>query len=432
MVPRTGEVDQLDPTDDMEETVVIAEVEVHRANIEQTRSDISETLDAIKDKLQPQTLIQQAKESAQEVTAGVVEKARELTAEAAEKAREVVGQARDTVHDAVQEAREAIPEAAHNAVSSAVDTAKDAVGGVMHSAKDAVTGVVDTARDAGSSVVDRVRENPMPYALIGLGLGWLYMHARKSPPPVRRYYPGDRSTGDYNRSTAEYPYRSGGMQPAEGYPYRADSARTSGETPYRSGYESGTTYSTAGNSDLDTLRYGDRREGHSGVSDTVRQAREKVGDVADAVHDRAGQMVDQVQETVSDLGTRTAEQAREMAQGVQRMLEENPLLVGAIALGIGAAVGFMMPETRVESRMMGDARDRLVENVQQTAHDVVQKVQSVASETLDTAKEKVQEAASDVIDTAKDEARNQGLMPSDTSAPNAGAATTWKSTSGSA
>jgi len=421
MVPRTGEVDQLDPTDDMEDTVVIAEVEVRRANIEQTRSDISETLDAIKDKLQPQTLIQQAKESVHEVTANVAEKARELTAEAAEKAREVVGQARDTVHTAVQEAREAIPAAAHNAVSSVVDTAKDAV-----------TGVVDTARDAGSSVVDRVRENPMPYALIGLGLGWLYMHARKSPPPVRRYYPGDRSTGDYNRSTAEYPYRSGGMQPAEGYPYRADSARTSGETPYRSGYESGTTYSTAGNSDLDTLRYGDRREGHSGVSDTVRQAREKVGDVADAVHDRAGQMVDQVQDTVSDLGTRTAEQAREMAQGVQRMLEENPLLVGAIAMGIGAAVGFMMPETRVESRMMGDARDRLVENVQQTAHDVVQKVQTVASETLDTAKEKVQDAASDVIDTAKDEARNQGLMPPDTSAPSAGAATTWKSTSGSA
>jgi ElaB/YqjD/DUF883 family membrane-anchored ribosome-binding protein/vacuolar-type H+-ATPase subunit E/Vma4 len=396
----------------MEETVEIAGVDAHRAGIEQTRADISGTLDAIKDKLQPQTLIQQAKESAQEVTAGVAEKAKSVVEHARDSAQEVVQQAKETVHSAMQEAREAIPEAAHHAVHNAVDTAKDAVGGVMDSAKEAVSGVVDTAKDAGTTVVETVRTNPMPYALIGLGLGLLYMNSRRPGPRTRRLHE--------LHALAE-------NQPTSGYP------RSTGGNPNGYGHETGARYRGSADTHWDTQRWDDARSERSVVSDTVRQAREKIGDVAETVQEKAGQMaghvqdkagqvVGHVQETVSDLRDRTADQAHDMAQGFQRTLEENPLLVGAIALGIGAAVGFMMPETQPENRFMGEARDRLVENVQQTAHEVVEKVQNVASETLDTAKEKAQDVAAEVIDTAKDEARNQGLMPSESTTSNAGAA----------
>jgi len=410
MVPRTGEIDLLDPTDDMEETVDVPGVAAHRADIEQTRAGISETLDAIKDKLQPQTLIQQAKESAQEVTAGVLEKARGVVDQARETAQDVVQQARDTVHTAVQEARdsvhtvvqearEAIPEAAHNAMSSAVDTAKDAVGGVMDSAKEAVSGVVDTAKDAGSTVVETVRTNPLPYALVGLGLGLLYMNSRNPGPRTRRMHE--------RRAFAD-------SHPAYSYNPAA------GNDSYRSSYETGTSSRAAGSQNLDALRPGETHAERSIVGDTVRQARDKIGDVAETVqnkaghvvefaHDKAGQVVDQVQETMSEIGTRTTDHAREMAQGFHRTLEHNPLLVGAVAMGIGAAIGFMMPETQPENRLMGETRDRLVENVQHTAHEVADKVQTVASETLDTAKEKVQNVASEVFDTAKNEAEKQGL-----------------------
>lgn len=404
MVPRTGEIDELDLNDDLEETVDIPGVAAHRADIEQTRADISDTLDAIKEKLQPQTLIQQAKETAQEVTAGVAEKAREVVEQARESAHDVVQQARETVHTVVQEAREAIPEAAHNAMSSAVDTAKGAVGGVMDSAKEAVSGVVDSAKDAGSTVVETVRTNPLPYALVGLGLGLLYMNSRNPGPRTRRMHER-RAFAD---SHPDHNYNA-----------------TAGIDLYRPAYETGTSPRAAWGNDLGALRPGDTHAERSVVGDTMRQARDKIGDVVETVqnkagqvmelaHDKAGQAVDQVQETVSEIGTRTTNQAREMAQGFHRTLEQNPLLVGAIALGIGAAIGFMMPETQPENRLMGETRDRLVDNVQQKAHEVADKVQTVASETLDTAKEKVQNVAAEVMDTAKEKVQTAAAEVMDT------------------
>jgi vacuolar-type H+-ATPase subunit H len=180
--------------DTLDETVEVTEVEVRRGQIEQTRTDISETLDAIKDKLQPQTLMHQAKATLQDVTSDVAQKARE------------------TVHSVVQEAREAIPEVAHNAVSSAVDTAKGAVGNAVDSAKDAVGGVVDSAKDAGSTVIDTIRQNPVPYALISAGLCWLYFDARRNRS--REWH------GRTYRYVPEYDYQSG----YETRPYADESA----------------------------------------------------------------------------------------------------------------------------------------------------------------------------------------------------------------
>jgi len=76
------------------------------------------------------------------------------------------------------------------------------------------------------------------------------------------------------------------------------------------------------------------------------------------------------------------------------MLRENPLSVGTLAVGVGAAVGLAIPATAKEHEVMGEARDNLVEKTQEKAQEAQQKVQSVA-----------QEAQS----AAKEEAENQGL-----------------------
>jgi hypothetical protein len=41
------------------------------------------------------------------------------------------------------------------------------------------------------------------------------------------------------------------------------------------------------------------------------------------------------------------------------MLQENPLAVGTLAVGVGAAVGLAIPETSKEHEVMGEARDNL-------------------------------------------------------------------------
>jgi len=51
------------------------DIDITRAQIEQTRADVGGTIDAIKEKLNPQTLMQQAKETVREATVGRAQEA---------------------------------------------------------------------------------------------------------------------------------------------------------------------------------------------------------------------------------------------------------------------------------------------------------------------------------------------------------------------
>jgi prefoldin subunit 5 len=76
------------------------------------------------------------------------------------------------------------------------------------------------------------------------------------------------------------------------------------------------------------------------------------------------------------------------------MLQENPLAVGALGVGVGAAVGLAIPETTREHEVMGEARDTFVEKAQEKAQD---------------AQERVQQVAQEAQNAAQQEAENQGL-----------------------
>jgi ElaB/YqjD/DUF883 family membrane-anchored ribosome-binding protein len=94
------------------------------------------------------------------------------------------------------------------------------------------------------------------------------------------------------------------------------------------------------------------------------------------------------------LGEQARYQAQRASGGFQRMLRENPLAVGTLAVGVGAAVGLAIPETSKEHEVMGEARDSLVDKAQEKVQETQQKAQRVAEE----AQSAVQQ-----------EAENQGL-----------------------
>ena len=287
------------------------DIEATRAQIERTRSDMSETIDAIQNKLSPSNIAHQAKDTVKDAT---------------------IGRAQDMVDNAQE-----------------------------------------TAKGVGTSILDSIRENPVPAALAGIGLGWLFMSARQ-------------------RSSQQTQYR--GYRPAYGYD------RTRGYTNDRTGTYN---YPTGG------------QGGPSGIRGTVSQAQDKAGQVADQVQDTAGQVAVQVQQTagqvadqvqqtagqvtgqVQDTASQLANQAQYTAQraqsGFQQMLYERPLAVGAAAVALGVAVGLAVPETEKENQLMGEARDTLVDRVQQQAQDTAQKVQNVAEEAVGAAKDKVQQEA---------------------------------------
>jgi len=83
------------------------------------------------------------------------------------------------------------------------------------------------------------------------------------------------------------------------------------------------------------------------------------------------------------------------ASQFQRLLHRNPLAVGAIAAAVGVGVGLALPETERENRLMGEARDNLVERAQGAAQGAAEKARQVAG---DAAKEVAGEAAKQVTE----------------------------------
>jgi ElaB/YqjD/DUF883 family membrane-anchored ribosome-binding protein len=213
-------------------------------------------------------------------------------------------------------------------------------------AKDRVKeATVGRAQEAGSGIMETIRANPLPAALTGIGLGWLLVSARGSASGQTRY-----------RGRA-YPYD---------YPPR---------------YEGRTTTTSGGTS-------------VPSPGEALGRARDRVGESATQAQDRASEAASQAQDRVSNLTHQARYQARRASGGFERMLRENPLAMGALAVGAGAAVGLAIPQSTQEHEVMGEARDTFVERAQQKAQDAQQKVQRVAEEAQGAAKE---------------EASNQGL-----------------------
>jgi uncharacterized protein YjbJ (UPF0337 family) len=127
----------------------------------------------------------------------------------------------------------------------------------------------------------------------------------------------------------------------------------------------------------------------------VDQAQATAGQVAGQVQETAGQIAGQVQETAGQFADEAQYRVSDARGRFDDILRENPLAVGAAALALGALAGASVPQTSQENRMLGEARDTLVDRAQEVAHETVDKVQRVAES---------------VTDTAKDEARGQGLM----------------------
>jgi hypothetical protein len=113
--------------------------------IEQTRAEMSDTIDAIQEKLDPERLKAQAKEAAHDATIGRVIDAKD---QAVEKVQDLASQATDKV--------------------------RGLTGGNGDDRQTAGTSntYTTTARDTGGNVVETIKANPIPAAIAGAGLGW--------------------------------------------------------------------------------------------------------------------------------------------------------------------------------------------------------------------------------------------------------------------
>src|ERR1041385_7628052 len=108
-----------------------ANTEQLRADIEDTRADMSQTINEIQERLSPEHLVGQVKETVREATIGKVERV--------------------------------------------MDKVGQTISGVAEPAVEVAGMAGNAIKDAGTSVGYSLWRNPIPVALIGLGIGMLVM-----------------------------------------------------------------------------------------------------------------------------------------------------------------------------------------------------------------------------------------------------------------
>ena len=82
--------------------------------------------------------------------------------------------------------------------------------------------------------------------------------------------------------------------------------------------------------------------------------------------------------------------------------ERNPLGLAVGGSALGFVAGLMLPSTRVEDRTVGEASDKLIDSVKETAGEAVESGKHVAHDAADSAKQQGQDLASNLQDRAQE------------------------------
>jgi hypothetical protein len=233
------------------------------ASIDATRDDMTETVEAIGERLDPARIVQDAKETVREATVGKVETMTDYVSE-------VAGDAGATI------------------------------------------------QATGGGLVETIRRNPIPAAMAAVGIGWLVTHRADG---------GSRSRDTW---------------------YGASSGAGSMHEPGSQGWQGGQDWTRGQSSN---------------------------GGLTDQVGRTAGEIGDQVGQTAGDIGS----QVRSTGMNLMDTVEREPLAAGAVAVAVGAAIGLLVPATRLEQQVIGPTGQRVLDTVEEAATSKLSTVQDQQS-----------------------------------------------------
>jgi len=101
---------------------------------------------------------------------------------------------------------------------------------------------------------------------------------------------------------------------------------------------------------------------------------EKLKATAEGARNRFGSSKDAVRDTISTTAETTQAQAKRAREGFNALLEEQPLILGALGIALGAAIGAALPRTEQEDRLMGKVRDNAVGKIKEEGAQAYDKV----------------------------------------------------------
>jgi ElaB/YqjD/DUF883 family membrane-anchored ribosome-binding protein len=234
--------------------------------------------------------------------------------------------------------------------------------------------------DFGSNLANTVRNNPMPVALIGVGIAWMMMQGQQG--------------GGYMRSRSRYP--------SEYY----DPEALDYDAAYGTSDESGSKTQGA------RAKLGEAKDR---ASETGHRLMDKASEVTGRAHDAMHGARERItgsasagRERMSELGQRSQQQYQRVRNSFSQMLEEQPLVLGALGVALGALAGAMMPPTRREDEMMGRTRDDLLAKAKEAGREQAQTLKESAQRVAETVKEEAQRVGSEVSTSTGAHARSDG------------------------
>ena len=198
-------------------------------------------------------------------------------------------------------------------------------------------GAMALAKNGGLSLVktlaQQARANPVPALLIGAGLTMLLT----------------RTSGADVLGAAGSTLRSGAQAARSATSGMASAASTAAADASQRANETAT----------DTAEYLRQQAGETyeaakqKVAGGIESGRRTLHDSRDEAVARAQDLADKAREKAATLGEQTR-------QSASHLIEEQPILVAALAAALGAAIGAALPLSRAEKDMIGAAGERTV------------------------------------------------------------------------
>ena len=222
--------------------------------------------------------------------------------------------------------------------------------------------------DITHDLLSRVRANPMPLALVGVGVAWL-IASNPADGIGAATAPGDALHGRLRTADASTVRMSD--EDDDAYQARLAEAR-------------GLVLNVARNAGDTAASYATRVR--AAMADTARGARDTTNDLTRAGGDAAGSLT----ERAAHRGAQLTQGTHSMAQSTRDTLSSlagNPFALGAIAAVVGAVAGSLLPTFEQEEAALATTAATIREKGRDLAQEVVDRGTRVATDTLAAVKD---------------------------------------------
>jgi len=315
-----------------------------RERIAHTRDEMSGTIEQLHGRLNPAVLKQQ-----------VIEQFHDAADTVKEELKTRLQDAKETLMAEFKEAKVTV----RNDLIEEIDTVKGKLNDEIVQAKAAVReATIGKVENMMRSAKQVVAENPIPAALTGLGLAWLFIKGRRSSERTR---PEPKKLAPRAMPAME--------------------AEIEDEGEYATGAEQSSTADKV-------------RDVAQQARDKVRQGGQKVSEVAHDAKESVTDIAHKARDTAADWSHRAGREVRRIKDRGDDLFRDNPIAIGAAALALGTIVGLAVPRTEREDEWIGSKRDKVMSKAKEVAHEAFQKADE-AVRTAGTTKDNEGEPSED-------------------------------------